>query len=249
MGDVKSPISFMTKKNLPHHVAIIMDGNGRWAKAHHLTRSQGHIEGVKRVEEIVSESCHCGIKVLTIYAFSTENWTRPEDEVSLLMRTLISVLGQKAKDLHGNGIKIRFIGRRQGMPAAVLEAIDKAMKLTENNKTMTLNVAFNYGARTEIIDAVKIAHKDIIDGKLNIDDLDEKSFSSYLYTKNDSEVDLLIRTSGEHRISNFLLWQISYAEFYFTSKYWPEFTVEEFHNALKDFAGRDRRYGGVLSAV
>jgi undecaprenyl diphosphate synthase len=239
----------MMKKNLPHHVAIIMDGNGRWAQANHLTRSQGHLEGVKRVEEIVSEACRCGIKVLTLYAFSTENWTRPEDEVSLLMRTLITVLGQKAKDLHGNGIKIRFIGRRQGIPSAVIDAMDKAMTLTKDNEAMTLNIAFNYGARAEIIDAVKVIHEDVAQGKIKIDEIDEKNFGSYLYTKNDSEVDLLIRTSGEYRISNFLLWQISYAEFYFTSKFWPEFTIEELHKALKDFAGRDRRYGGVLSAV
>lgn len=239
----------MTKKNLPHHVAIIMDGNGRWAKAHHLTRSQGHLEGVKRVEEIVSEACRCGIKVLTLYAFSTENWSRPQEEVTLLMRTLISVLSQKAKELHSNGIKIRFIGRRQGISTAVLEAVDKAMKLTENNETMTLNVAFNYGARAEIIDAAKTIYQDIQEGKLAINEVTEKKFESYLYTKNDSEVDLLIRTSGEYRISNFLLWQVSYAEFYFTSKYWPEFTIEEFHKALNDFEGRERRYGGVLSAV
>jgi undecaprenyl diphosphate synthase len=239
----------MTIKSLPHHVAIIMDGNGRWAKAHHLTRSQGHLEGVKRVEDIVSESCRCGIKVLTIYAFSTENWNRPEDEVSLLMRTLISALGKKVKELHANGIKIRFIGTRQGVPTAVLNAMDEAMGMTENNTAMVLNIAFNYGARTEIIDAVRNIHADIAQGKLSAENINEKTFGSYLYTKNDSEVDLLIRTSGEVRISNFLLWQISYAELYFTTKYWPEFTVDEFHKALKEFANRDRRYGGVLSIV
>ncbi len=239
----------MNTKLLPHHVAIIMDGNGRWAKDHHLTRSQGHLEGVKRVEEIVFESCRCGVKVLTLYAFSTENWSRPQDEVSLLMRTFISVLGQKAKELHGNGIKIQFIGRRKGVPEAVLESIDKATALTQNNQAMTLNIAFNYGSRAEIVDAVKSLHQEITQGKLKVDDIDEKEFATHLYTKDESEVDLLIRTSGELRVSNFLLWQVSYAEFYFTSKYWPEFTVEEFHKALKDFANRDRRYGGVLSGV
>lgn len=241
---------FMTEqKRIPHHVAIIMDGNGRWAKERHLTRSQGHLEGVKRVEDIVAESRRIGIKVLTIYAFSTENWSRPQEEVSLLMRTLISALGQKVKDLHKNGIKIRFIGTRQTIPSAVLEAMDRAMELTASNTGMVLNIAFNYGARAEIVEAVKRAHEDITCGRLSIDALDEKVFSGYLYTKEDSEVDLLIRTSGELRISNFLLWQVSYAEFYFTSKYWPDFTADELHKALKDFEGRDRRYGGVLSAA
>jgi len=239
----------MIHQVLPHHVAIIMDGNGRWAKKHHLTRSQGHLEGVKRVEEIVTESSKCGVKVLTIYAFSTENWNRPEDEVTLLMRTLISALGQKAKDLHAYGIKIQFIGTRQGVPHAVLDAMDKSMALTANNKTMTLNIAFNYGSRTEIVDAVRKLQEDVAQGKVKAENIDEKLFSSYLYTKENSEVDLLIRTSGELRISNFLLWQISYAELYFTQKFWPEFTVEEFHLALKEFENRDRRFGGVLSVV
>jgi len=235
----------MTTLTLPHHVAIIMDGNGRWAKKHHLSRSQGHLEGVKRVEEIVAEARRVGVKVLTLYAFSTENWTRPEKEISLLMRTLIFVLGQKAKELHTNGIRIQFIGRRQGVPKAVLKAIDTAEELTRHNKMMILNVAFNYGARAEIVDAIKTICQMVGQKQLKIDDIDEENFGFYLYTKNQPEVDLLIRTSGEQRISNFLLWQISYAELYFTPKYWPEFTVQEFHKALKDFANRERRYGGV----
>ncbi len=239
----------MTTAVLPYHVAIIMDGNGRWAKGRHLTRSQGHLEGVKRVEEIVSEARRIGIKVLTLYTFSTENWNRPQEEISLLMRTLISVLDRKVNELHKNGVKIQFIGRLTGVSQPVLEAINKAMTLTENNETMTLNIAFNYGARAEIIDAVKMIHQNINQGKLRIDDVDENNFGQYLYTKSQSDVDLLVRTSGELRISNFLLWQISYAELYFTSKFWPDFTVGEFHKALKEFAGRDRRYGGVKTTV
>ncbi len=230
---------------LPAHVAIIMDGNGRWAKAHHLSRSQGHLEGVKRVEEIILEASNCGIKVLSLYAFSTENWSRPQDEVSLLMRTLIKVLGQKSKTLHHKGVKIQFIGRRQGVPSGVLKTFDQASNLTKDNQGMVLNIAFNYGARAEIIDAIKNICHDSSQNRLNIQDLNEEKFSHYLYTKDQSEVDLLIRTSGEQRISNFLLWQISYAEFYFTTKYWPEFTVAEFHKALKEFVSRERRYGGV----
>jgi len=239
----------MTTSRLPRHVAIIMDGNGRWAKDHLLTRSQGHLEGVKRVEEIVSEACNCGIKVLSLYAFSTENWSRPQEEISLLMRTLVSVLGQKAKDLHKNGIKIQFIGRRKGIPEAVLGVLDKTRVLTENNEKMVLNIAFNYGARAEIVDAMKLIHKNISEGKFHIDDINENNFHEYLYTKNQPDVDLLIRTSGELRVSNFLLWQISYAELYFTPKYWPAFTVSEFHNALKEFSSRERRFGGVTIAV
>ena len=239
----------MEKNKLPSHVAIIMDGNGRWAKDHRLTRSQGHLEGVKRVEEIIYEASNSGIKVLTLYAFSTENWSRPQDEVSLLMRTLIKVLGQKAKALHRKDVKIQFIGRRQGVPATVLKTFDQSSDLTKNNKGMVLNIAFNYGARAEIIDAIKNVYHDYTQGKLNIRDLNEEKFAHYLYTKEQSEVDLLIRTSGEQRISNFLLWQISYAEIYFTSKYWPEFTVTEFHKALKEFINRERRYGGVKTTT
>ena len=249
MGDVNPPILFMKTLALPQHVAVIMDGNGRWAKAHHLTRSQGHLEGVKRVEEIIFEASQSGIKILTLYAFSTENWRRPKDEVTLLMRTLISVLNQKAKDLHVNGIKINFIGRREGIPDAVLKAMDQSISLTKDNTSMTLNIAFNYGARSEIIDALKTVYEKIKQKKLNIDDVNEDNFGLYLYTKEQPDVDLLIRTSGEFRISNFLLWQISYAELYFTSKYWPEFTAKEFHLALKSFASRERRFGGVKAVV
>lgn len=249
MGDVKSPILFMAVSQIPYHVAIIMDGNGRWAKSHHLTRSQGHLEGVKRVQEIISEARNSGVKVLTLYAFSTENWNRPENEVTLIMRTLINVLNQKAKDLHKNGIKIQFIGRRKGVPKEVLKTFDSSKLLTENNKEMTLNIAFNYGGKSEIIDAIKNVYQDIVKGKFEIEELDENKFSQYLYTQNQSEVDLLIRTSGEQRVSNFLLWQISYAELYFTKKFWPEFTPSEFQKALKDFASRDRRYGGLKSTI
>lgn len=238
----------MQKLKIPNHVAIIMDGNGRWAKAHHLTRSQGHLEGVKRVQEIIKEASDSGVKFLTLFAFSTENWNRPENEVSLLMRTLVSVLEQKSKELHKKEVKINFIGQRKGVPNLVLKTFDIASNLTDNNKGMVLNIAFNYGSRAEIIEAVKNIYQKISEKKFDINNLDEQSFSKFLFTKNQPDVDLLIRTSGEQRISNFLLWQISYAEFYFTTKYWPEFTVEEFHKALKDFASRDRRYGTIKAS-
>lgn len=234
---------------LPRHVAIIMDGNGRWAQRQNLLRTQGHAEGVKRVEENVAFARKKGIEVLTLYAFSTENWNRPADEVSVLMRMFITALGQKARDLHANGICIRFIGRRTGVPDAVLKAIDEATSLTAANKAMTLNVAFNYGSRAEITDAVRTLAQGIKNNTVEPQLITEEMIGSCLYTNNQPDVDLLIRTSGEQRISNFLLWQASYAEFYFTPKFWPEFTPDEFQVALDEFAGRQRRYGGVNAAV
>ena len=238
----------MEADKVPTHVAIIMDGNGRWAQARRLTRIQGHMEGVKRVEEIVQASLAAKIKVLTLFAFSTENWTRPQDEVNMLMRTLVAMLNQKAKDLHANGVRIRFIGRRHsGMPDHVRQAVTAAEVLTEPNTAMDLNVAFNYGGRAEIIDAVQALASDVQDHRLKIEDVTEDVFSGYLYTAGRPDPDLLIRTSGEQRISNFLLWQISYTELYFTEKYWPEFSAQEFEKALADYAGRKRRYGGIES--
>ena len=235
----------MDKEQLPRHVAIIMDGNGRWAKARGMSRTQGHLEGVKRVEEIIKAARDMGIEFLTIYAFSTENWNRPPDEVSMIMRTFILVLGQKARELGEKGVRINFIVRRQGIPNEVLKAIDEAVFLTKEKKTMTLNIAFNYGARGEIIDAVRSISAQVRDGKIGPDDIDEKLISSHLYTKGQPDPDLLIRTSGEERISNFLLWQLSYAELYFTGKFWPEFNEEEFSKALANYAQRERRWGKV----
>ena len=232
---------------LPRHVAIIMDGNGRWAQARHLPRTQGHMEGVKRVEEIVSAARKAGIGVLTLFAFSTENWNRPPEEVSVLMRTFVMVLGQKARELHSNGVRIQFIGRREGIPNEVLKAMDQAAALTAQNGGMMLNVAFNYGSRAEILDAVRAAAADIAGGRLNAEELNDETLGNYLYTKGQPDVDLLVRTSGEQRISNFLLWQASYAELYFTEKCWPDFTAVEFDLALECFGRRQRRYGGVLN--
>jgi undecaprenyl diphosphate synthase len=235
----------MQTDQLPKHVAIIMDGNGRWAKARGMSRTQGHLEGVKRVEEIIKFARDTGIKFLTIYAFSTENWSRPQDEVSMIMRTFILVLGQKARELAKKGVRINFIGRRHGVPQEVLKAMDEAAFVTKSSETMTLNIAFNYGARGEIVDAVKSIAAQVTEGKIKADEIDEKVISAHLYTKGQPDPDLLIRTSGEERISNFLLWQLSYAELYFTEKCWPEFNEEEFTKALTSYAQRERRWGGV----
>ena len=210
-----------------------------------MSRTQGHLEGVKRVEEIIKVAHDMGIRFLTIYAFSTENWSRPQDEVSMIMRTFIMVLGQKAKELAKKGVRINFIGRRHGVPKEVLKAMDEAALVTMTSKTMTLNIAFNYGARAELIDSIKSIACQVSEGKIKADDIDEKLFSSHLYTKDQPDPDLLIRTSGEERISNFLLWQLSYAELYFTDKCWPEFNEEEFRKALASYAQRERRWGGV----
>ena len=233
------------ENHLPKHVAIILDGNGRWASRQNLSRSQGHIEGAKRVEEVVYAASDMGIRVLTLYTFSTENWRRPVHEVSLLMQIVCQVLDKKSKNLNERNIRFNFLGRREGAPAEVLKSIDETMERTKNNTGMILNMAFNYGSRQEILDAVKGIARDVQQGKFSTDKVDEQLFAQYLYTKQLPDPDLLVRTSGEKRISNFLLWQLSYAELYFTDKFWPEFDREEFRRAIDDYQHRERRYGKV----
>lgn len=233
----------------PRHIAIIMDGNGRWAAAKKFPRTQGHLEGVKRVEDIVVEAAKMRIEVLTLYTFSTENWNRPEFEVNMLMQTLMSVLHKKVSMLCDNNIRLGIIGRREGVPESVLNAFDEAVKRTSVNSGMLLNLAFNYGGRREIIDAVTKIAEEVKSGNLKPSDIDEKVFGNALYTAGIPDPDLLIRTSGEQRISNFLLWQLSYAEFYFTEKYWPEFDAQEFYRALYTYSKRERRYGKVRTSL
>ena len=235
----------MDLTKLPQHVAIIMDGNGRWAQARRLPRTHGHMEGVLRVEEIIKAARRIGIKVLTLYTFSSENWLRPEMEVSMLLKTFMSVLSQKVKLLQKINVRVQFIGRREEIPAEVLKSMDEAVVATADRIGMTLNIAFNYGGRQEIVDAIKVICGRIGDGQLSINDLKPPMIGDFLYTKGLPDPDLLIRTSGEKRISNFLLWQLSYAEFYFTEKCWPEFTEAEFIKAIEDFQARDRRFGSV----
>jgi undecaprenyl diphosphate synthase len=236
-------------ESLPKHVAIIMDGNGRWAASQKLPRFRGHLEGVKRVEEAVETASRLGIKVLTLFTFSTENWNRPVDEVSMLMKTLCTVLQKKAQKLFSSNVRLNLIGRREGVPTEVLKTIESVIDLTKNNTGLIVNLAFNYGSRIEIMDAVKNIAKSVRDKKLNLEDINEEMFGQYLYTKNLPDPDLLVRTSGEKRISNFLLWQCSYTEFYFTNKYWPEFDEKEFTKALLEYQKRDRRFGQVNPAA
>jgi len=222
-----------------------MDGNGRWAKMRNLPRSEGHRKGVARVREIVREAARLKIKVLTLFAFSTENWKRPKKELGLLMQLLKMLLVKEIKNFNENNIRFECIGRIKEFPTVLLKAIEEAREKTKKNTGMILNLALNYGSRTEIVDAVnKIIH-DKISHKLKAGSIDEPMFERYLYSAGLPDPDLLIRTSGEQRISNFLLWQISYSELYFSQKPWPDFTQKDFINALCAYQERSRRFGGI----
>lgn len=237
----------VVSENLPKHIAVIMDGNGRWAKARNLPRISGHLEGGKRVEEIIIASSKLGIKVLTLFTFSTENWNRPEKEVDMIMKTVGNVLNKRLKLLFDWNVQFRFSGQRAGIPEEVLKSIDHAVEATKCNSGLILNMAFNYGSRMEILDAVKKIAVDLKQGNVRVDEITEDLVSRSLYTSGLPDPDLLIRTSGEKRISNFLLWQLSYAELYFTDKFWPDFTEDELLKAITNFQTRERRYGKISS--
>lgn len=238
MDDLKNII-------LPHHIAIIMDGNGRWAREHKMSRIQGHRKGAERVREITHECARLGIKRLTLYAFSQENWKRPKLEINFLMRLLKRYLVKERKEIMDNNIRFTAIGRIKELPDAVKKELAKITEISKNNKGMVLCLALNYGGRQEIIDAVKSIAEDALAGKCDIANLNEGHFSQYLYDPEMEDVDLLIRTSGEVRISNFLLWQISYAELWITPVLWPDFKKEYLHRAIIDFSKRERRFGGI----
>lgn len=238
----------MLTANLPRHIAIIMDGNGRWAKQRGLPRFQGHLEGVKRVEEIVESSSRLGIKVLTLFTFSTENWKRPATEVAMLMQTFSSALENKVKRMMDGNVRLSMIGQHEGIPADVHERLQRATELTKKNSGLILNLAFNYGSRLEIIQAIRVLAQKVQDGELQPSAIDDEMLSAHLYTSALPDPDLLIRTSGEQRISNFLLWQLSYTEFYFTQTHWPDFNEEEFKKALAVYQQRERRYGQVTTS-
>lgn len=233
------------KDNIPKHIAIIMDGNGRWAKEKGLARSAGHKEGAKRVKEAVSAAAELGVKVITFFAFSTENWLRPKKEVNLLMHFLEHFLEREIAELDKNNIKFITIGRDEPIPKYILTKIKRAEKRTRNNTGLIMVLALNYGGRTEIVDAAKKVVQAIVSGELTLKDLDTEKFGRYLYTGGLPDPDLLIRTSGEMRISNFLLWQLSYAELYFSKKYWPDFRRSDLKDAIIDYQNRERRFGGV----
>ena len=233
----------LAKEALPKHVAVIMDGNGRWAKAKKLSRSAGHRAGVDRLRGIIRLSSDLGITSLTLYAFSTENWKRPSDEVGTLMALLIEYFTKEIDELFSNNVRIRIIGAYEEFAPAVRNVIERAMKRTENNTGLNLNIALNYGSRAEILRAANLAMRQALaEGK---NEITTEMLEQNLYTAGQPEVDLVIRTSGEHRFSNFLLYQISYAEFVFPKEYWPDFSDEAYLDALRTYQSRSRRFGGL----
>jgi len=235
----------LDKNNIPKHVAIIIDGNGRWAKERGLPRSAGHRIGINRIKEIVNAANELGIKVITFFAFSTENWARPKQEVNMLMRSLNNFLGRQIKELDKNNIRFKVIGRSEPIPKYLQAKIKEGENKTKDNTGLLVILALNYGARQEIIDAAKKFTHAVIKGEIDIEDLDIDVFSRFFYTVGLPDPDLLIRTSGEMRISNFLLWQLSYAELYFPKIYWPDFRKQDLEEAIEVYQKRERRFGGI----
>ncbi|HHT50411.1 MAG TPA: isoprenyl transferase [Eubacteriaceae bacterium] len=232
-------------ETLPNHIAIIMDGNGRWAKQRGLPRTAGHRAGVEALRETIKTSSDIGIKILTFYAFSTENWKRPKNEVEALMSLLVEYLYKEIQELNKNNVKINTIGDINALPPKPQKAVLDAIQLTKNNSGLIVNIALNYGGRDELIYAIKNIVNDCQKGILKSQDIDENTIESYLYTSQQADPDLLIRTSGELRLSNFLLWQIAYTEFWFTDILWPDFKKEHLFQAIASYQNRDRRYGGI----
>lgn len=236
-------------ENLPKHLAIIMDGNGRWAKKQGLIRAIGHENGTKSVRITVETCAKLGIENLTLYAFSTENWNRPKLEVETLMKLLISSLKKELKTLVDNNIRLNSIGNLERLPKSAQKELLEVIEKTKNNTRMVLTLALNYGAREEMLNAVKIISDKVKNNIISIDTIDESIINQHLYTQNLPDVDLLIRTSGEHRISNFLLWQIAYAELYFTEVLWPDFKEEDLYEAIISYQKRERRFGKISEQI
>ena len=232
-------------ENVPNHIAIIMDGNGRWAKKRFLPRTAGHKAGVETIREVVKECSRLNIKYVTLYAFSTENWKRPKVEIDTLMNLLVTYLKNEIRELHKNNVKITTIGDISKLPDMCIKELDRARELTKYNTGVTLNLALNYGSRFDITNAVLNIVKDCKSDKINIDSINEDTIKNYLSTKSTPDPDLLIRTSGEQRLSNFLLWELAYSEFYFTDVHWPDFNRQELQKAIYVYQNRDRRFGGL----
>lgn len=250
MGRDESKLSVMAKEKtvspiVPPHVAIIMDGNGRWAQRHHLPRLSGHEAGRKSVKEVVQAAMDEGVRYLTLYAFSVENWQRPREEVQGLMGLLRGVIRDELTEMGKEGIRLRMIGRKQDLPEAVREELETAIEKTKGNEKLDLILALSYGSRMELTEAMQAMGREVQAGRLNPENIREETVRDYLYTQGIPDPDFVIRTSGEMRMSNFMLWQISYAEIYVTPVFWPDFGREEFAKALADYAGRVRRFGGI----
>lgn len=244
--DLKAEIQELT--NLPSHIAIIMDGNGRWAEAMNQPRLYGHRAGVNSVRQVVEGCRELNIKALTLFAFSSENWKRPKSEVRALMILLKDFLRRELDNLNQNDIRVLAVGHIEELHKDVLDELYRVADATASNRSMILNLALNYGSRTEIVDAAKKVAQLVLQGHLKIEDIDEQFFAQFLYTSELPDLDLLIRTSGEYRLSNFLLWQTSYAEIYITPTLWPDFGKEELFKAILEYQRRDRRFGGIKSA-
>jgi undecaprenyl diphosphate synthase len=230
---------------IPRHIAIIMDGNGRWAKQRGLPRIAGHREGINSVREVVRATGELGVDVLTLYVFSAENWRRPQREIGALMLLLQETTKKEINDLMKNNVRLGLIGRLEDVAPAARKVLSKAVSQTGANTGLLLNLAINYGGRGELVDAVRRLAQDVREGKLNPEAVDESLFNTYLYTRDIPDPDLLIRTSGEMRVSNFLLWQIAYTEIYVTDVLWPDFRREHLYRAILDYQSRERRFGGV----
>lgn len=232
-------------KNVPRHIAIIMDGNGRWAKARGLARLKGHEQGAQSVQECLDACLEAGVEYLTLYAFSSENWKRPALEVQGLMLLLEHYLSNKIHQMNVNQICFHAIGRLNELPLTVQQRLQKVISATAHHKKLTLTLALNYGARNEIIDAVKAIAAKVSSGDIDLTKINEETISQHLYTAEMPDPDLFVRTSGEYRISNFLLWQLSYSEIFITQKYWPDFKKEDLLAAIEDYKNRERRFGGT----
>jgi undecaprenyl diphosphate synthase len=246
---MKKKIENINLENIPKHIAIIMDGNGRWAKKQGKPRIFGHKNGVKAVREAIEGCGDMGVKYLTLYAFSTENWNRPKIEVRTLMSLLVSTLRKEVKSLQEKNIKLNVIGNMFSLPKKAQNELLEVIEKTKNNTDSTLTLALSYGSREEIVNAVKNISKKVVNKDLNIEEINEKIINNHLYTFSLPDVDLMIRTSGEQRISNFLLWQLAYAELYFTNTLWPDFTKEHLFNAVYDYQNRERRFGKTSEQI
>ena len=239
----------LQREKLPRHIAIIMDGNGRWAKERGLERLEGHVRGAETVRRIVEECCRLGIGQLTLYSFSSENWKRPQQEVDFLMSLLKQYLVEERPEIMRQNIRFRVIGRRTELSQEVVREIEETERISSTNTGLTLALAVNYGSRAEIVDAVRAIADRVQRGELKPNEIDEATISNSLYTFGMPDPDLLVRTAGEMRVSNYLLWQISYAELWVTPIHWPDFSNDVFHSALREYAGRERRFGGLKTPI
>jgi undecaprenyl diphosphate synthase len=240
-----SKLGEFQKERLPRHIAVIMDGNGRWAVDRGLPRIVGHRAGARGVRDIVTECARLGLEALTLYSFSVENWKRPEDEIEMLMGLYEEYLVAERAEMIENNIRFTQCGRREGLPARVLEELDETVRVTSHCTGLRLILALNYGSRTELTDATRAIAAKVLRGELALEDISHQTIQDHLYVPDVPDPDLLVRTAGEMRISNYLLWQISYAELHVTPVLWPDFKVDDLHTALRDFAARHRRFGGL----